>query len=339
MRYIAYTTKGLEQICQKEILDTLSATIVETHDKRIVFETDVSYETLLQLKTVDDLGLLIATKENVTSLNDIVELLTTIDLLEIKKTLASFREIENEFSITVSIAKAKTIKPQEVISAIYNLVSENYQWKFSEFNHQNFDIRIFIDETHAYISTRVSQESLHHRDYKTETQSGSLRPTVAAAMILLATKDKQNVHIVDTFCGGGTILLEAVHMGYDISGSDIDPESILITKKNLQNLAYKNEETIRRMDATKTNWQTHSFDVAISNLPWDKQIPIVSITNLYEESILEFARILKDTGVLCVLVAKPDLFIKYTKKYFPNKHITEYKLGLLGQTPTIILVN
>ena len=124
-----------------------------------------------------------------------------------------------------------------------------------------------------------------------------------------------------------------------IFGGDIDPGSVEITKKNLSGLEYKNEERIKVQDATKTNWPTGYFDAAVSNLPWGKQVEIASITNLYEGTLREYARILKGDGVLCAIISRPDLFVKYAKMFFPNKKISQYRVGLLGQTPTIILVS
>jgi 23S rRNA G2445 N2-methylase RlmL len=340
MTYIAYTTKGIEHIAEQEIKDKLNAEIVEVANKRILFETTASYEEIVQLTTIDDIGLLLAMKKNVTSIGGILEIVEDIRFDELQKTLATFRETENTtFSLTTSFARVKALNPQQVVSAVSEAILQKYGWKFTPLHHTNFDIRIFIDETTAYISLRLTKESLHHRIYKTHSASGTLRPTVAAAMVLLATKGRKHTKVVDNFCGSGTILAEAFRMGNEISGGDINSENVIIAKKNIHNLSSHQEKNIHLLDATNTAWPANTFDRAISNLPWDKQIVIKSITNLYEDTIKEYARILKTTGVLCVLVSKPELFIKYTKMYFPKKSISQYKLGLLGQTPTIILIH
>jgi 23S rRNA G2445 N2-methylase RlmL len=75
MKYIAYTTKGLEFIAEEEIKSKLNAKIQEVADKRIIFDSNASYEQLVQLTTVDDIGLLIAHKENITSAQNILEIL------------------------------------------------------------------------------------------------------------------------------------------------------------------------------------------------------------------------------------------------------------------------
>lgn len=109
-------------------------------------------------------------------------------------------------------------------------------------------------------------------------------------------------------------------------------------KSSISNLAYSVDEKIKVLDALTTHWPDSFFDCAISNLPWDKQIKVSSITNLYAGAIKEYARILKPNGKLCAIITKPDLFVKYVKKYFPMKNISQLKIGLLGQTPTIIFV-
>ncbi|MDO8571022.1 MAG: hypothetical protein Q7R97_05575 [Candidatus Daviesbacteria bacterium] len=57
MKFIAYTTKGLEFVAEKEIKAHISdAKIIEVSDKRIIFESNTGFNKLIELKTVDDLG-------------------------------------------------------------------------------------------------------------------------------------------------------------------------------------------------------------------------------------------------------------------------------------------
>ncbi|MFA6307234.1 MAG: methyltransferase domain-containing protein [Patescibacteria group bacterium] len=68
-----------------------------------------------------------------------------------------------------------------------------------------------------------------HRD----DRSGMLAPKVAQMMVNLAGNDK-NKNILDPFCGSGTILQEAMLLGYKkIYGSDISPKAVKETSENL----------------------------------------------------------------------------------------------------------
>jgi tRNA (guanine6-N2)-methyltransferase len=217
-------------------------------------------------------------------------------------------------------------------------LSSRYPWSYTELDHSNFDLRIFIDRTAAYISIRLTAQSLMHRSYKTLSKPGSLRPTVAAAMVYLATQYRKGLSVVDDFCGSGTILCEAIAAGYRVSGGDIDPESVRITLSNLKNAGFQGEPQVRVLDAIKTRWPDASFDCAISNPPWGKQIELQSIATLFEGSIKEYARIVKPGGLVCVLTPRPEPLIKYARKHMKGCRVTTVPVSFTGQSPAIIMI-
>jgi tRNA (guanine10-N2)-dimethyltransferase len=64
-------------------------------------------------------------------------------------------------------------------------------------------------------------------------RAGMIPPKLAKMMINLA-KIPQSAPLLDPFCGSGTILQEALLMGYkNVIGSDISPKAILNTRANL----------------------------------------------------------------------------------------------------------
>lgn len=75
-------------------------------------------------------------------------------------------------------------------------------------------------------------------------QKGMLPPKVARMMLNLAigadiwaslkTATPINKTIYDPFCGTGTVLLEAAEFGARLVGSDLDPESVAGTRRNLE---------------------------------------------------------------------------------------------------------
>lgn len=340
MKYIAYITKGLEKVAEQEIKRLVNdAQIEEVDDKRVVFETSQPIELLVQLKTVDDLGVFVGRIDHLENINELSSFLQGHDLIKFLNFINQYRDIvSNTFSLTAGLS-GSNLKTLEVAKTLQEALANRYSWEYTEFDHTNFDLRVFIDQKTAYFSIRLTKESLHQRSYKTNSKPGSLKPSVAAAMVFMATEGKQGLKVVDNFCGSGTILCEALLVGNEGYGGDIDPESVQIARSNLENLGYQAEDKIKSLNAVKTDWPDNFFDYAISNLPWDEQIKVSSITQLYEGSIAEYMRILKPNGVLCVLVSKPELFIKYAKKFRPNAKIESQKIGLLGQNPTIVLIH
>lgn len=79
-------------------------------------------------------------------------------------------------------------------------------------------------------------ESYTFRDRSKPTRdakSGMLPPKLAQTMINLANPKAGSI-VYDPFVGSGTVLMEALMMGYQANGSDIDKSAVLGATKNLE---------------------------------------------------------------------------------------------------------
>ncbi len=79
-------------------------------------------------------------------------------------------------------------------------------------------------------STRYSVHGLH--EYKGKFNPQIVRATANLLRLGLGGKAR----LLDPFCGSGTCLVEAAHLGWDAVGSDINPLAILISNAKLQAL-------------------------------------------------------------------------------------------------------
>lgn len=345
MKYIAYCTKGLEKIVQKEIKHRLEDSIFEeVSTKRLIFKSESKFSDIEKLRTVDDLGVFIGKLElNEPKRSDyrlLIEEIGKFDFLMAVREIQEFRCIRpKEFSLTLGAVGIKDFTISDLRSSLVKNIGNRLGWRFNELDNSNFDIRVFIDSNHVFISARLTKRPLHRRKYKKESKAGSLKPTIAAAMVLMAAKGKRRLKIVDNCCGSGTILCEARVMGNQVFGGDIDKESVQITKNNLLNLQYKRLEDIKQLDCTRTKWPGNSFDCAISNLPYGKQVKVGRITSLYRDCLRECVRIVKHGGKICLLGIKPEIIRKYAKKFIRNVRVKELKLGFLGQNPSLVVVS
>src|SRR3989344_4512375 len=181
MRYIAYTTKGLEQVAVQEIKHLLGVSADETQTKRVIFETKIEPQQLSRLKTVDDIGILIG-KIEAANLEEVVSLAELLNLDESIVLLKQIREIRNQFSITSTLAGVQDYKSRELVQKLSRVFAQKTGWQFSEAERSSFDIRVFIDRKTIYFSVRLTEDSLHNRRYKTTSKEGSLKSTIAAAM-------------------------------------------------------------------------------------------------------------------------------------------------------------
>jgi tRNA G10 N-methylase Trm11 len=93
--------------------------------------------------------------------------------------------------------------------------------------------KLFVGKT----LTVQNYEDYGRRDYQRparDEHAGMIPPKVAQSMINLAGQLKPLAYILDPFCGSGTILQEAILMGYKAVGSDLDQAAISNSEKNLE---------------------------------------------------------------------------------------------------------
>jgi tRNA G10 N-methylase Trm11 len=93
--------------------------------------------------------------------------------------------------------------------------------------------RLFVGKTLIV----QNYEDYGRRDYQRPARDekvGMIPPKVAQAMINLAQPLKALENILDPFCGSGTILQEAILMGYKAIGSDLEQKMIENSEKNLE---------------------------------------------------------------------------------------------------------
>lgn len=71
---------------------------------------------------------------------------------------------------------------------------------------------------------------------KRDAKVGMLPPKLAQTIVNLAAAQTDPLHgavVLDPFCGTGVVLQEAVMMGFDVYGTDLEPRMIEYTDKNL----------------------------------------------------------------------------------------------------------
>ncbi len=161
-------------------------------------------------------------------------------------------------------------------------------------------------------------KELSFRDYHRPARddlSGMLPPKLAQIMINLSFA-KHDDTILDPFCGSGTILTEAMLMGYkNLIGTDVSKKAINDTKKNIawilekfkvQSIKYKlhNAGASELTKIIKLN----SIDAIITE-PYlgpqrgkiDLKKTIQELEKLYTKSLAEFKKILKPEGRIVII--------------------------------------
>ncbi len=175
-----------------------------------------------------------------------------------------------------------------------------------------------------YVTEAIQDiESFTKRDYdrpRTDSRSGMLPPKLARIMINLAEVPTTS-HILDPFCGSGTILTEALSLGYThVSGSDNSEKAVEDSTANvgwfLKEKPHDNVRTaIHLASATKLEnvLKKERVDAIISEPYMGKPLrgheSIVALASqaaelkeLYIKSFESFKKILSPTGVIIFII-------------------------------------
>jgi tRNA G10 N-methylase Trm11 len=125
---------------------------------------------------------------------------------------------------------------------------------------------------------------------KPQNYSTALNTRAARAIVNIAVPNPEGVRVVDPCCGIGTVMIEALSMGIDIEGYDINPLAIRGARLNISHFGFEAELAIRDMRDIKAN-----FDIAILDLPYN----LCSKVSLEEQQkMLQSARRLANSAVI-----------------------------------------
>jgi putative N6-adenine-specific DNA methylase len=209
MKAIAITSKGIEDICSKEIEELIKAK-TETKESCVIFEP----------KKVEDLCLLCYKAQSVDKIlflfnsfsfneksffNDLKKIIDKIDFS---------KWLDKDMKFMVSCKKDNDhLSTEEVCSKTGELIidkikeKEKYNQKV-DLNNPDLIIFVYIVGNNCYLGIDFSGFDLHKRSHKIFVHSSSLRGTIAYALVRIADfKEKET--LLDAFTGSGTIPIEA----------------------------------------------------------------------------------------------------------------------------------
>lgn len=153
-----------------------------------------------------------------------------------------------------------------------------------------------------YFGPYTKSESVwrKHKD-KPQQYSTALNTRIARAIVNIAVPQIDNRKVIDPCCGIGTVLIEALSMGIDIEGRDINWHVCQGSRKNIAYFGLQG--TVTRGPISEV--QSH-YDIAIIDLPYN----VFTHASINEQAeILKHARRIADQ-VLVVTIDTIDHVIE-----------------------------
>lgn len=184
------------------------------------------------------------------------------------------RVIEREIGMRIE-GEADVNRPQ----LVYGIVTLGGRWYFGAY-HKN-------------------KATWFRQMKKPRSYSIALSTRVARAAVNIAVPDPAGVKAIDPCCGIGTVMVEALSMGIDIVGRDINPFIAAGARTNIAHFGFASEVTLGDIADI-----TEHYDVAIVDMPYNLYS---RITPEEQFAILVHARRIADRVVIVAIEAMDEM--------------------------------
>lgn len=163
----------------------------------------------------------------------------------------------------VRVLQNKTLELNSA-QVLYNKLTHRGSWEILILKNGQDTIlaqTLFVQDIEAYAGRDQARP-------KRDARVGMLPPKLAQTIINL-TNAPEGSTVLDPFCGTGVILQEALLMGYNVIGTDLEPRMVEYSKSNIDWLKQKypaidTKIDIEAGDATSQKWT--DFDVIASEV-------------------------------------------------------------------------
>jgi 23S rRNA G2445 N2-methylase RlmL len=207
----ALTTCGLEATSAKELAMLSHVSINSISYRRISATCSGSLAALCSLRAVDDVFLEIATWRDIgrsrRSLARLRQLGACLDLHTAAACCARLRPVRMPpaFSLTVSFVGKRNYTSEEIKAVLaYEIERKHRGWAYQQDDRAaDLNVRVFLEHDVAAVGVRLAKTALHDRCYQRVHLPGALKPSVAAALVLLA-QTTSTTRVLDPCCGSGT---------------------------------------------------------------------------------------------------------------------------------------
>lgn len=205
------------------------------------------------------------------------------------------------FRVVARLIGAAPYQRGEVARAIASGILQRPDGPWQAVAEGGLEFWVTVWPGEALLALRLTDREARHRGYQRAHLPASLRPSAAAALVLL-TRPNAADRFLDPMCGAGTLLIERALAGrYQILlGGDLNPEAVAATRTNLGRRHQPIE--IRCWDARDLPLDAASVTALAVNLPFGTRVGDQETNRqLYAPFLREAARVLRGGARLVTL--------------------------------------
>lgn len=210
---IATTTFGLEALAKREI-QSLGFSDITVSDGKVEFKAALADipKVNLWLRSADRVLLKLAEFKAA----DFDQLFDQTKVLPWEEWITK----EGKITVTGKSVKSTLASVRACQSIVKKAIVERLKQKYStdwlEETGSEFTVQVSLLKDIAQLTLDTTGSGLHKRGYRTDVGEAPIRETLAAALVLLSSWNKDKI-LVDPMCGSGTILIEAAMIARNIA--------------------------------------------------------------------------------------------------------------------------
>lgn len=205
---------GLEAVLKKELMD-LGIEVVGVEDGKVTYKGDESViaRANMFLRTTERVLIKVASF-TATSFEELFQNTKAIPWED-------YIPEDGKFWVTkANSVKSQLFSPSDIQSimkkAMVERMKQKYKVSWFPETGAEYPVRVSIMKDVVTVGIDTSGVSLHKRGYRKLTAKAPITETLAAALIML-TPWHADRHLIDPFCGSGTIPIEAAMIGMNIA--------------------------------------------------------------------------------------------------------------------------
>ncbi len=197
-----------------------------------------------------------------------------------------------------------------------------------------FDVEIRCDVRDRTCRLGVQLGRISRRASGPYTQRTSLRGNVAWALLQLAFPDRAPQHLLDPFCGAGTVLREAGRRWPEVQLAGLDRLEAAAqgTRANLVDAGLHERAVVRCGDARELAelWPAGTFDAVVGNPPFGKRLGRgLDLVRFYGDVLQSAGAVCRPGARLVLLVHRRHAFNVALRKRggWSIRHVRVIELG------------
>jgi len=210
---IATTTFGLEAIVKRELIE-LGFEIIKTENGKVTFLSDAQgiAKANIWLRCADRVLLKIGEFKAMT-FDELFDKTQSLDW-------SYFITEDGKFNVNGKSVKSTLFSISDCQAIVKKSIAENlkktYKIDWCPETGAEYTVLVSILKDIATLTIDTSGVALHKRGYRVNAVTAPLKETLAAALVKLSFWNKDRL-LYDTFCGSGTIPIEAALIGRNIA--------------------------------------------------------------------------------------------------------------------------